>query len=86
MIDGPRNGTADRPGLLGSEFFPDEVVAASAVVAAGPPGGEGIQQILTELRHDLDAILVPADDHGPPLLRSPDTLPVAAMLQVIIAR
>lgn len=30
-----------RPDLLGWKFFPDEVVAAAAVVAASLPGGEG---------------------------------------------
>jgi Domain of unknown function (DUF4259) len=34
----------DRPDLLGWKFFPDEVVAAAAAVAASLPGGEGIRQ------------------------------------------
>jgi Domain of unknown function (DUF4259) len=36
----------DRPDLLGRKIFPDEVVAAAAVVAASLPGGEGIRQDL----------------------------------------
>ena len=54
----------DRPDLLGWKFFPDEVVAAAAIVAASLPGGEGIRQNLIDLRYDLDAILIPAPDHG----------------------
>jgi uncharacterized protein DUF4259 len=53
----------DHPDLLGWKYFPDEVVAAAAVVAAGLPGGEGIQQDLVSHGYDVDAILVPAPDH-----------------------
>ncbi len=33
----------DRPDLLGRKIFPDEIVAAAAVVAASLPGGEGVR-------------------------------------------
>jgi len=33
----------DRPDLLGRKIFPDEIVAAAAVVAAGLPSGESIR-------------------------------------------
>jgi hypothetical protein len=36
-------------GLLWREFFPDEVVAAAALVAATLPGGEHLQHRLTDL-------------------------------------
>ncbi|RKN13560.1 hypothetical protein D7147_30990 [Micromonospora musae] len=36
-------------GLLWREFFPDEVVAAAALVAAALPGGEHLQRHLAEL-------------------------------------
>jgi alpha-glucosidase len=52
----------DRPDLLGWKFFPDEIVAAAAVVAAGLPGGEGVRQDLADHRYDVDALLVPAPD------------------------
>ena len=52
----------ERPGLLGRQFFPDETVAAAAVVAASLPGGEGIRQDLADQGYDADAILVPAPD------------------------
>jgi hypothetical protein len=51
-----------RPGLLGWTFFPDEIVAAAAVVAARLPGGEGLRQDLADQGYDVDAILVPAPD------------------------
>ena len=37
------------PELLGHEFFPDEIVAAAAIVAASMPGGERIEQRLLAL-------------------------------------
>jgi hypothetical protein len=52
----------DRPDLLGRKFFPDEVVAAAAVVAANLPGGEGIRQDLADKGYDVDAVLLPAAD------------------------
>jgi alpha-glucosidase len=52
----------DRPGLLDWEFSAGEVVAAAAIVAAGLPGGEDVQQQLVDLAYDLDAILIPAPD------------------------
>jgi alpha-glucosidase len=52
----------DRPDLLGWKFFPDEVVAADAVVAASLPGGEGLRQDLADHGYDVDALLVPAPD------------------------
>lgn len=51
-----------RPDLLGWKFFPDEVVAAAAVVAASLPGGEGIRQELANRGYDVDMILPPATD------------------------
>src|SRR6185437_2776422 len=38
----------DHPDVLGREFFPDEVVAAAAVVAAGLAGGEAIRRALDD--------------------------------------
>ena len=52
----------DRPDLLGSKFFPDEIVAAAAVVAASLPGGEDIRDDLADQGYDVDAVLVPAPD------------------------
>jgi alpha-glucosidase len=52
----------DRPDLLGRKFFPDEIVAAAAVVAASLPGGEGLRQDLADHGYDADAPLVPAPD------------------------
>lgn len=52
----------DRPDLLGWEFFPDEIVAAVAVVAASVPGGEDIRRDLVDQGYDADAILIPAAD------------------------
>src|SRR5215472_15943175 len=52
----------DRPDLLGWKFFPDEVVAAAAVVAAGLPGGEGIRLDLADRGYEADTILPPASD------------------------
>lgn len=53
----------DRPDLLGWKFFPDEIVAAAAVVAASLPGGEDFRHDLASQGYDVDAILVPAPDH-----------------------
>lgn len=39
----------EKPELLWREFFPDEVVAAAAVVAASLPGGQQFEQELEEL-------------------------------------
>jgi hypothetical protein len=52
----------DRPDLLGQKVFPDEVVAAAAVVAASLPGGEGIRQDLADHGYDVDTVLLPATD------------------------
>lgn len=52
----------DHPDVLGREFFPDEVVAAAAVVAAGLAGGEGIRRDLDGKGDDVSAILVQAPD------------------------
>src|SRR5215472_7668459 len=52
----------DRPDLLGWKFFPDEVVAAAATVAAGLAGGEGIRQSLADHRYDAGTVLLPAVD------------------------
>src|SRR5215475_14572503 len=50
----------DQPDLLGWKFFPDEVVAAAAVVAASMPGGEDVRQMLADQGYDRDAVLLPA--------------------------
>jgi hypothetical protein len=52
----------DRPDLLGRKIFPDEIVAAAAVVAASLPGGEGIRKDLAGLGYDPDTLLVPVPD------------------------
>lgn len=52
----------DRPDLLGRKLFPDEVVAAAAVVAASLPSGEGVRQMLADRGYDAGAILLPAAD------------------------
>ena len=52
----------DRPDLLGWKFFPDEIVAAAAVVAASLPGGEGVRQDLADRGYEADTILPPASD------------------------
>lgn len=52
----------DRPDLLGRKFFPDEIVAAAAVVAAGLAGGEYIRRDLDDDGCNVDAILVRAPD------------------------
>ncbi len=44
----------EKPELLWREFFPDQVVAAAAVVAASLPGGQQFDQELEALvEHDL---------------------------------
>src|SRR5262249_331750 len=52
----------DRPDLLGWKFFPDEIVAAAAVVAAGLPGGDAVRQELADRGYEAAAILLPAPD------------------------
>ncbi|WP_091562507.1 DUF4259 domain-containing protein [Micromonospora pattaloongensis] len=52
---------------LWREFFPDEVVAAAALVAATLPGGEHLQHRLTELAEladETDIALLPASASG----------------------
>lgn len=39
----------DNPDLLWREFFPDEIVAAAAIIAASLPGGEPFSERLKEL-------------------------------------
>jgi alpha-glucosidase len=56
------SGARNRPDLLGRKFFPDEIVAAAAVLAASLPGGEGPRQNLADHGYDVDALLVPAPD------------------------
>lgn len=53
----------DHPGLLWRKFFPDEIVAAAALVAAGLPDGEDIRQELSEQAYDASRVIVPAPDH-----------------------
>jgi hypothetical protein len=56
----------DNPELLWREFFPDEVVAAAAVVAATLPGGQQFDERLEALvEHDLVSdvrLAMPAPD------------------------
>ena len=52
----------DCPDLLGRKFFPDEIVAAAAVVAASLAGGEDIRRDLEHQGYDVDAILDRAPD------------------------
>jgi Domain of unknown function (DUF4259) len=54
----------DHPDLMGQEFFPDQVVAAAAFVAAGLPGGGALRHDLAGEGYDVDAITVPAPDPG----------------------
>jgi hypothetical protein len=49
----------DNRDLLGREFFPDEVVATVAIVAAAMPGGEYLQRLLTTAGYDPQN-LIPA--------------------------
>ncbi|MET7822243.1 DUF4259 domain-containing protein [Micromonospora zamorensis] len=46
-------------GLLWRGFFPDQVVAAAALVAAALPGGLHLQHRLTELSDGTDLALLP---------------------------
>ncbi|MEV4710317.1 DUF4259 domain-containing protein [Micromonospora sp. NPDC049374] len=46
--------------LLWREFFPDQVVAAAALVAAALPAGEHLQHRLAELSDEADLELLPA--------------------------
>jgi len=52
----------DRPGLLGWKFFPDEIVAAAAVVAASLPGGDAVRRDLADRGYEADQIVLPAPD------------------------
>jgi alpha-glucosidase len=54
----------DNRDLLGREFFPDEVVAAAAVVAAAMPGGEYLQRLLATAGHDPQNLIPPAPASG----------------------
>lgn len=47
----------DRPYLLGWKIFPEEVVAATAIVAACLPGSESTQQELAYFGYEPEAIL-----------------------------
>jgi Domain of unknown function (DUF4259) len=53
----------DHPDLLCRTFFPDEIVAAAALVAASSPGGENIRSELAGRGYDVPAVLIPAPDH-----------------------
>ncbi|MEH0982371.1 DUF4259 domain-containing protein [Micromonospora sp. CPCC 205556] len=46
--------------LLWQEFFPDQIVAAVALVAAALPGGEHLQHRLAELSDETDLATLPA--------------------------
>jgi alpha-glucosidase len=48
--------------LLGRKFFPDEIVAAAAIVAASLPRGENIRRALADQAYDVQAVQVPAPD------------------------
>ncbi|MEV0393358.1 DUF4259 domain-containing protein [Polymorphospora rubra] len=45
--------------LLWREFFPDEVVAAAALVAAALPGGEHLQHRLAQVSDEPHAVMLP---------------------------
>ncbi|MGC4760237.1 DUF4259 domain-containing protein [Micromonospora trifolii] len=47
------------PDLLWREYFPDQVVAAAAVVAASLPGGEYLQDDLAELSDEPNGTILP---------------------------
>jgi hypothetical protein len=47
----------DRPYLLGWKFFPEEVVAAAAIVAACLPGSDSTRQELAYFGYEPEAIL-----------------------------
>ena len=53
----------DEPEQLERTVFPDEVVAAAAVVAASLAGGTSIRQKLANSGYDADAIVVTDADH-----------------------
>ncbi|MBM7494963.1 alpha-glucosidase [Micromonospora luteifusca] len=57
----------DNRDLLWREFFPDEVVAAAALVAATVPGGEHLRHRVTELvelSDETEIALLPASTSG----------------------
>lgn len=58
--------------LLWREFFPDQVVAAAALVATALPGGEHLQHRLAELSDETDMALLPTSalDLAAPALES----------------
>ncbi|MGW5669781.1 DUF4259 domain-containing protein [Micromonospora sp. NPDC003776] len=58
--------------LLWREFFPDQVVAAAALVAAALPGGVHLQHRLAELSDETDIALLPTSalDLAAPALES----------------
>jgi alpha-glucosidase len=74
------------PDLLWREFFPDEVVAAAAVVAASLPGGERLRQALAE-----EGLAAPAPELAHPELAAPELAhpelagPALAALEVVAA-
>ncbi|WUR62262.1 hypothetical protein OHS32_13070 [Micromonospora chokoriensis] len=47
------------PDLLWREYFPDQVVAAAALVAATLPGGEHLQHRLTQVSDEPSAMILP---------------------------
>src|SRR5262245_27317347 len=51
------------PDLLWREFFPDEIVAAAAIVAASLPGGEDIRRDLVGQGYHMHTVQIPAPDH-----------------------
>ncbi|MBO0822290.1 MAG: DUF4259 domain-containing protein [Actinobacteria bacterium] len=53
----------NEPEQLGRTVFPDEVVAAAAVVAASLSGGASIRRQLANKGYDADAILVTEANH-----------------------
>ncbi|HXB49795.1 MAG TPA: DUF4259 domain-containing protein [Streptosporangiaceae bacterium] len=53
----------NEPEQLARTVFPDEVVAAAAVVAASLSGGASIRQQLANTGYDADAIVVTEADH-----------------------
>jgi hypothetical protein len=57
-----RQASPGPSGLLGRKLFPDEIVAAAAVVAASLPGAEGLRRNLADQGYDADAILVPVPE------------------------
>ncbi|MBQ0994668.1 DUF4259 domain-containing protein [Micromonospora sp. H61] len=46
-------------GLLWREYFPDQVVAAAALVATTLPGGEQLQHRLSQVSDDPSAVILP---------------------------